>query len=237
MIVKHQAVHIGIDHPFRLGPHLRVAAGRVAGRPNLSVLTQQAAVGSHFFDFRRPETRMSDRDGLIQRRPDGFFQRLQQAALKRTFVRSQVRDAGVMQQLLGRKITPRRVVLVQTVDGHPIGSGPRPASNRGAKRIVGAVRDADPIERAQHQRRLGAFDHDPATTQPEFFDTLDGIVSHHRSDRRGDVQIERTDGQRLFRVGAGVGDQAEQQAGGQHHERAKAGASQRIHAVDSSNFG
>ena len=120
-------------------------------------------------------------------------------------------QSGGGENRLGIEIDPRRIVLVQRVDGHPLGRRPGGFGQRRTELVVAAVTDTDPIQGAQHDRLSGTGDHDASGTQ--------GIVdsSHRRhqgkaqgrTDRRGDIGLERGQFQIVGRGGNGEAKQNE----------------------------
>ena len=60
-----------------------------------------------------------------------------------------------------------------------------------AKSIVAFVADPDPVDRTQHDRIFRPEKNHTTTSQTEFFDPLDAVISHHRADRRSGIDVER----------------------------------------------
>ncbi len=113
-------------------------------------------------------------------------------------VKSGARERVGSEQLLGVEVGARRIVLMQRVHSDAIGGCAGGLRQGCAKRVVAAIADPDPVDRAQDDRSTGALDHD--SPHHERIDNLprrlDARITKRTPHRRRGVTLKRADGKR-----------------------------------------
>ncbi len=212
----HEA-HLGIDHALRLRAQCRILRRGVTNRAHAAIGSENAPVRGHAFHLRDTPADLRDRLRRAQR-----IVQCRRGALHHAACEAAIPAAGgpprIAQQRLGAEIHGRRIVLVQSVDRDPARLGPGSTRERRAKGVVRFIADADPIHRAEHDRRARAQQRDPTAAQRQLIHALDWIVSHLSPDRRRRIHVKGRQPQRL-----GSGQRRDGENGGEEesHECAQ----------------
>src|SRR5688500_16528587 len=101
-----------------------------------------------------------------ERLTDRGFQIRENVPLKIAFELAGV-HAGVFEDLFSGEVAVGRVVLMKRVDGNTFRIRARGARESFAKRVVPFIGDADPIDRAEHNRFVRAEQDDAARAEAE----------------------------------------------------------------------
>ena len=99
----------------------------------------------------------------------------------------------LLDQFLRREVAARCVVLVKRMNGDAVGGGAGGLGEGDAEGVMAFVGDADPVDRAEHDRFARTRDHHTTAAQRQVIEALNRVVGHRRTQRRGGVDIERRD--------------------------------------------
>ena len=106
---------------------------------------------------------------------------------------------GLLKQALRKKITDRRIVLVQRVHGHALGCRAGGLGQVLAKNIMRLVGDAKPVNGTEHDWFRLAKQHHATATQRHGIDSDHRVVGHHVTKWRGGIDVKGGHAQRLIR--------------------------------------
>ncbi len=200
-----QAQHAdeGVNNAFGGRLDLRVLDAAPADVQHLTVGAEHPAVRRDAIDPGLSESQMRDRRRMRQRRAERLGRTLDRL-LGKVRVEPFPRQTARGHQRFGIRVESGGVVLVQAMNRHAIGRGPRGLRQRLSPGVMSAVADPDPVQRAQDDRLLLAQQDDSPTTEPihDLPGRFDRPLAERTPQRRGRVHLERRDPQRrLVREG------------------------------------
>ena len=196
VMIKRDELQDRVNCPdWRFSIALLLSAGRKSHPSYLAVLAQNSPIRRHLDHFGAAESDVGDRpcpgNGLC-----GGDCSIVDHLSGVGHVEQPPRQTVLGQDCLDTKIQAGSVMLVQRVDGYPLGRRPDGLRQFRSENLVSPVSDPDPIHGAQHDRSVVIQEHDAPAGQ-RHHDLLERIVGQRTTQGRRRIHLESRHTQRF----------------------------------------